>query len=95
MARQGGHVQLDQSDMLLALNVAKMAKVRFSHAAHHEMHQLIKTGRVEFEEEKQRGVVFPGHQQLKVAIDRHSATIRENQTDGSIPCQNGTAKNPQ
>ena len=29
MARQGGVVQLEQSDMRLALNIAKMAKVGF------------------------------------------------------------------
>jgi len=33
MARQGGRVQLEQSDMRLALNMAKMAKGRFSCAA--------------------------------------------------------------
>jgi hypothetical protein len=32
MATQGGLVQLEQSDMRLALNVAKMAKERFSRA---------------------------------------------------------------
>jgi hypothetical protein len=32
MARQGGHVQLEQSDMRLALNMAKMAKGGFSRA---------------------------------------------------------------
>jgi hypothetical protein len=33
MARQGGQVQLKQSDMHLALNMAKMAKGGFSRAA--------------------------------------------------------------
>jgi len=33
MAREGGWVQLEQSDMSLALNMAKMAKGGFSHAA--------------------------------------------------------------
>jgi len=33
MARQGGLVQLEQSDMRLALNMAKMAKCGFSRAA--------------------------------------------------------------
>jgi len=32
MARQGGRVQLEQSDMRLALNMAKMAKGGFSRA---------------------------------------------------------------
>jgi hypothetical protein len=33
MARQGGRVQLEQSDMRLELNMAKMAKEVFSRAA--------------------------------------------------------------
>jgi len=33
MARQGGRVQLEQSDMPLALDMAKMAKGGFSRAA--------------------------------------------------------------
>jgi len=33
MARQGGRVQLEQSDICLALNMAKMAKGWFSRAA--------------------------------------------------------------
>jgi len=33
MARQGGRVQLAQSDMRLALNIAKIAKEGFPHAA--------------------------------------------------------------
>jgi len=28
-------------------------------------------------------------------MERHPATLRENQTDGCLPCQNGTAQNPQ
>jgi len=32
MARQGGRVQLEQSDMCVALNIAKMAKGLFSRA---------------------------------------------------------------
>jgi hypothetical protein len=42
MARQGGRVQLEQSDMRLALNMVKMAKVGFSHAAIEETKYLIK-----------------------------------------------------
>ena len=33
MARQGGRVQLEQSDMCLALNMTKMAKEGFLRAA--------------------------------------------------------------
>ena len=42
MARQGGHVQLEQSDMRLALNMVKMAKGGFSRAAIEETQYLIK-----------------------------------------------------
>jgi len=42
MARQGGRVQLEQSDMRLALNMAKMAKGGFLRAAIEETQCLIK-----------------------------------------------------
>jgi hypothetical protein len=42
MARQGGRVQHKQSNMLLALNMAKMAKGGFFHPAVEEIQQLIK-----------------------------------------------------
>jgi hypothetical protein len=95
MARQGGRVQLEQSDMRLALNMAKMAKEGFSRAAIEETKYLIKKPRAEVREEKKRGVEFPGHKKVKAAIQRHPAMLRHNQTPGCLPCQNGTAKNPQ
>jgi hypothetical protein len=95
MARQGGRVQLEQSDMRLALIMAKMAKGGFSHAAVEETQYLIKTPRAEVREEKKRGVEFPGHNKVKAAIARHPAMRRQNQTPGCLRCQNGTAKNPQ
>ena len=95
MARQGGRVQLEQSDMRLALNMAKMAKGGFSHAAIEETQQLIKTPHAEVREGKKRGVEFPGHNKVKAAIERHPAMVRENQMDGCLHCQNGTTKHPQ
>jgi len=95
MARQGGRVQLEQSDMRLALNMAKMAKEGFSCAAIEETKYLIKKPRAEVREEKKRGVEFPGHKKMKAGIQRHPAMHRQNQTSGFLPCQNGTAKNPQ
>jgi len=95
MARQGGRVQLEQSDMRLALNMAKMAKGGFSRAAIEETQQLIKKPCAEVREGKKRGVRFPGHNKVKVAIERHPAMVRENQKDGCLPCQNGIAKNPE
>jgi len=93
MARQGGQVQLEQSDMRLALNMANMANRGFSHAATEETQQLIKKPRAKVREKKKRGVEFPGQNKMKVAIERHGAMVRQNQTDGCLPCQNGTAKN--
>jgi len=95
MATQGGRVQLEQSDMRLALNMARMAKGGFSRTPIEETQQLIRKPRAEVREEKKRGVQFPGHRKVKAAIERHPAMVYENQTDGCLPCQNGTAKNPQ
>jgi len=95
MARQGGRVQLEQSDMRMALNMAKMAKEGFSRAAIEETKYLIKQPRPEVQQEKKQGVEFPGHTKVKAAIQRHPAMLRHNQTPGCLPCQNGTAKIPQ
>ena len=95
LARRGGQVQLEQSDMRLTLNMANMAKEGFSRTASQEMQQLIKKRRTQIRDEMQRGVVFPGHNKAKAAMERHPAMVRENQTEGCLPFQNGTAKNPQ
>jgi len=94
MARQGGRVQLEQSDMRLALNMAKMAKGSFSRAAIEETQQLIKKPRAEVREEKKRGVEFPGHRKVTAAMERHPAMVSKNHKAGCLPCQNGTGKNP-
>jgi hypothetical protein len=47
MARQGGRVQLEQSDISFALNMAKMAKGGLSRTAIEETQQLIKKSRTE------------------------------------------------
>jgi len=47
MARQGGRVQLEQTDMRLALNMAKIAKRGFSRATIEETQHLIKKPRAE------------------------------------------------
>jgi hypothetical protein len=47
MARQGGRVLLELSDMLLALNMAKMATESFSRAAIEKTKCLIKKPRAE------------------------------------------------
>jgi hypothetical protein len=95
MSRQGGWVQLEQSDMRLVLNVAKMPKEGFSQAAIEETKYLIQKQRAEVRQEKKRGIEFPGLTQVKVAIQRHPAMLCQNHTPSYLPWQNGTAKNPQ
>jgi len=95
MARQGGRVQLEQSVMGLWLNMAKMANEGFLLTAVEETEHLITNPRAEVREEMQQCVKFPWHRKVKAAIQRHPAMICENQKSGCLPCQNGTAKNPQ
>jgi hypothetical protein len=95
MARQGGRVQLEQSDMRLALIMPKMAKSGFSCTAIKETQQLIEKHRAQVREEKKRGVEFRGHQKVKAAMERHPAMVYKNHTAGCLPCQHGTAKNVQ
>jgi len=94
MARQGGWVQLEQSDMRLARNMAKMAKGGFSRTTIEETQFLIKKPQAEVRDEKEHGVDFPGHNNVKAEMERNPAMLWENQTDGWITCQNGTAHNP-
>ena len=95
MARQGHRVQLEQSDMRLALNMGRIAKEGISRAAIEETKYLIKKPCAEVRDEKKRAVEFPGHKQVKAAIQRHPAMLRQNQKSGCLPCQNGTTKKPQ
>jgi hypothetical protein len=78
MARQGGWVQLEQSDMSLALNIANMAKREFSHAAIKGTQHLIKKPRADVQEEKKQGVVFPEHNKVKAVTERYPAIFYEN-----------------
>jgi len=95
MARQGGRVQLEQSDMRLALNMAEMAKRGFSCTAIEETQFLITIARVEVREGMKWAIEIPGHENLKAAMERHPAMLGANQSDGCLPGQNGTARNPQ
>ena len=95
MARQGGWVQLEQSDMRLMLNMAKMAKEGFSRAAIEENKYFNNTPRAEVQEQKKQGVELPGHKTVKTAMQRHPAMLRKNLTAGCLPCQKGTTNNPQ
>jgi hypothetical protein len=70
MARQGGRVQLEQSDMRFALNMAKMAQEGYLRPTIEEMQQLIKKPRPKCRKEKKWGFVFPGHDKVKTGIER-------------------------
>jgi len=72
-----------------------MAKEGFSRAAIEETKYLIKKPHAKVQEEKKWGVEFPGHKKVKAAIQRHPAMLRRNKTSGCLPCENGTAMNPQ
>jgi len=61
--------------MLLALNMAKMAKRGFSCGAIEETQQLMTNNRTKVREEKKRGVEFPGHQLVNAVIDRQPAMV--------------------
>jgi len=95
MARQGGRVQLEECDMCMALNKAKMARGGFLRAAMEDTQFLIKIPWVEVLLEKKRVVEIGGPKNGKAAMEIHPAMLRENQADGWLPCQDGTAQNPQ
>jgi hypothetical protein len=95
MARQGGRVQREQSDMGLALDMAKMAKGGFSHVTIEETQDLIKEPRTEVRKEKSRVVEYPGHNKVKAAIERYPAMLCQNEMPRCLACQNGTPNNPQ
>ena len=95
MARQGGWVQLQQSDMCLALNMGKMAKEGFLRAAIEETKYLVKNPRAQVQEEKKWGVEFPGQKMERAVIERPQDMLRQNHTSGCLPCQNGTTMNLQ
>jgi len=89
MARQGGRVQLEQSDLCLALNMAKMTTEDSSRAALEETKYLITKPRAVVREEKMRGIEFAGHKKVKAAIERHLTMLHQNHTSGCHPCENG------
>jgi hypothetical protein len=91
MAWRGGQVQLESSDMNLVLNMAIMAKGRFSPAAVEEAQYLFKKPRAEVQEEKKWGVEIPGQNKVKSTIVRHPAMFRQNQTDVCLRSQIGSA----
>lgn len=92
---QGDGVQLEQSDMGLALNVAKIAKVGFPHTTIKETQDQIKIPHVDVKESRKQGVQFVGHRNLKDGFERHPAMCCENQTCGCLHCHNCTTPHGQ
>jgi hypothetical protein len=64
------------------------------HAPIKETQYLIKKPRAEFREEKMNGDEFPRHNKVNAGMESHLAMICQNQSDGYLPCHNGTARNP-
>jgi len=93
MARQGGRLQLEKFDLGLSLNMANMAKEWCSKAIIEDTQQRMEQPHAQVREEMMRGVLFPRHSKVKATIERHPAKVWQNQTDGCLLCQNGTAKN--
>jgi hypothetical protein len=75
MARKEGCVQLEQSNMGLVLNMAKIAQGRFSRGAIREMQYLIKKPCAEVRAENTLGVDFRWHQKVKAVIARQTAML--------------------
>ena len=94
-ARQAGRVQLEQSDMRLALNMRHLVQAGISGGTADEMTNLIKKPRAELREEKKRGVIFPGHRSVKAVIEKHPAMVYENQSTGCLHCQDDVPGNPE
>jgi len=95
MPRQGGGVQLEHSNLRLALNKAKMANGGFSRAAMEETQYLIKKPCADVRDEKKWGVDCAGHMKVKAVIEKHLAMLRRNHMDGCLSSHNGPVKNPQ
>jgi len=75
MARQGGRVQLEQSDRRLALNMAKMVKDGCSRAAIEEPKYFNQKPCAGVRDEKMRVVEFPEQKMVKAVIQRHWAML--------------------
>jgi hypothetical protein len=95
MATQGGRVHLEQFNMRLALNMAKIATGGILCTTIEEMHFLNKKAHAEVRKETMRAVELPWHKKVKAAIGRKSVMLCQNQSPGYLLCHNCTANNPQ
>jgi hypothetical protein len=81
--------------MRLAFSMGKRANGGYSRAAIEKKEYQINNPRAEVQAENKWTVDFAGHNQVKAVIEKHPAICHRNHTAGCLPCQNGTAKNPQ
>jgi hypothetical protein len=84
-------VQLEQFDIHLALNMAKMPRGGYLHAAIEEMQKQNMKTHAKVDTVKKWGVVILVYTKVKTAIERHPAMVRENQIHSYLPCQSDTA----
>jgi len=82
ITRQEGQVQVEQSDIRLALNMGNITIGAFLRTTIEETQHLIKKPCAVVREEQKSCVEFPGHTMVKSAMDRHPAMILHNHTDG-------------
>jgi len=95
MARQGVWVQLEQSDMHLASNMAITANEGYSHTALEQYQLVIMKCHTKVWEERIQGAQLAVDRMVTGVIERHPAMVCENQTDGCLPCHIATPRNPQ
>jgi hypothetical protein len=94
MCKQAGRVQLEQSDLRLAMNTIDKSNFGLTPANINETLEIIRKPRAELREEKRRGVQFEGHKNVKSVLQVHPAMNKAKQLTGCLPCQNGIANNP-
>jgi hypothetical protein len=94
-ATQGGSVQLEYSNMYLALEMAKIATGGFSHTSIDVTQCLVNKQHTKFREVQKWGIAFAGDTMLKAAIERHPAMLRHNKMNRFFSRQRVTAKNQQ
>lgn len=95
MAGHPGQLQLEQSNMCFALNMAKMAKESFLHATIEVTEYLIEILQVDVCEVMKPGVERSWHTLAKAVMGRHPAMVCGNQSDQYLLWQNRAAQNLQ
>lgn len=94
MCKQAGRVQLEQSDLRLAINTIDKAINGLTWTNCQETVNIIRKPRAELREEKRKGITFEGHKSVKAVLGTHPAMVYENQGRGCLVCQDGIAHNP-